>query len=447
MRRRRFGRNMIDRRKLLAGGLALIGGTAIGAPTIRLKERLVRSLAELEAACSAGGSYLVLPGTYVLGDRVLRPVSSTHLRGLPGRTVLQKRTSPGPYRTRAFFDIENGKNISIEGFVFDHNAARTEFGIVVRATAPGGSRQLRLTRNVFRQCHVHLGRFVEDVMIQGCRFMGEGVALTGISTGGDISKTNGKHLHRDGAVRNIVLENLYFERTVTEAIDINWHTRDVRATNITCRNCDVGGMNEVIDIGGDVHTTEVNDCRNISFTNVIIENDVAGPTETVSVHIKGRSRNVSFHSLRILRRNEVGSGSAGVRVWNSDDTTLNGLIVDGCASGVVSAARGQQVPKRLKLRAVTIRNYDGEAIQLEGQDSLLDGFDIDGTGSAPQAVDLLSLTNSTIRNGRIRTKGRSGVRVQPSCSQLTVDNVAVTGALAGKSFDVRGRNIRLSRVR
>jgi hypothetical protein len=287
---------------------------------------------------------------------------------------------------------------------------------------------------------------VENVTISGCRFLGDGVALAGVSTGGEISKINGKYLGRNGAVRNVVLENLYFERIVSEAIDINWHTQDLRATNITCYNCDVGGVDEIIDVGGDVHTTAANECRNIRFTNVFIKNDAAGPIETVSVHVKGRSRNVSFHNLRIVRRNEAGAGSAGVRVWNSDDTVFDGLVVDGCASGIVSAARGQHVPKRLKFMNVTVRNYDGEAIQLEGENCVLDGFEIDGTGAGAQAMDLLAFTNSTIRNGRITTAGRLGVRVQPSCSSVVIDNVIIRGTPPGRKFNVRGRNIRLSRI-
>jgi hypothetical protein len=441
---------MISRRDLLLGSLAMTVSPAAKCAAGRqgsfAPPGTVRSVEDLEEACRVGGNYVVLPGIYVLGDKVLRPVSGTRLTGTPGRTILKKRTSPGPYRTRAFFDIENAKDITLEGLVFDHHAARTELGVILRATSPGAAGRVTLLNNIFRRCHVHIGRFVEDVRVKDCRFLGEAIALGGISTGGDLSKVNGKFLGSNGAVRNIVLENLYFERTVTEAIDINWHTQNVRAANITCVNCNTGGVDEVIDIGGDINATEANRCRNIRFSKVLIRNDAAGPTETIAVHVKGGSRDIEFRDLKILRRNEVGSGSAGVRVWNSNDARFDGVVVDGCASGIVSAARGQYLPQRLRFTNVTVRNYDGEAIQLEGKDCVLDGFDIDGTGTASQAIDLIAFTDSTIRNGRIRTSGRTGIRVQRNCSRVSIDNVTVNGSPSGKKLDVRGRDVRVSRI-
>lgn len=344
---------MFGRREFLVGSLAVAGTQTVecasSLPQLGTR-KTIGTVGELERACRTGGTFALRPGIYVLGDKVLRPVSGTHLSGTPGRTILRKSTSPGPYRTRAFFDIQDAKDVTLLGLVFDHRAARTEHAVIVRATSPGASSRIKLLNNVYRQCHVQLERFVEQVTIRDGRFLGGGVALTGVSTGGEIDKVNGKFVGRDGAVKNLLLDKLYFERTVSEAIDLNWHTQGVRATNIRCYNCDTGGVDEIIDIGGDVRTTEANQCRDIRFSNVSIVNDLPGATKTVAVQVKGRSRNVFFSNLKISRRGEAGAGSAGVRVWNSDNTGFDGLEIDGSAFGILSTARGQRVPKRLNSR-------------------------------------------------------------------------------------------------
>lgn len=438
---------MFTKRELLKGALGTIATLPVGCNESIVNAQsaggYVRSVSDLENACRIGGRHIVHPGVYVLGDRVLRPVSGTHLVAQRGQVILQKTTSAGSYRLRAFFDVEDASDVTLDGLILDHRAKRTEHGLIVRSTKPGTSSKIRMRNCELRQCHVHLERFVHGVIIEDTRFLGDGVALAGIATGGQISKVDGRPINSNGAVDDIRLERLYFERTFTEAIDINWHTQNIYIRDIHAYNCDVGGVDEVIDIGGDVHTTATNACRNISLENVTIENDTPGQTDTVGIHVKGQSRNVSLRNIKMKRVSATGN-NAGIRIWNTNETLVDGLVVDGYAYGVVSAAAGYRPPEAITLKNVDIKNYRRDAIQLEGRGIALEGFNIDGARADGVGLELIGVSGIVMRNGTMRHVGVRGLRVGQYSSEVLVEDVTADGLRSGKAFDIRSRNVKFA---
>lgn len=438
---------MLDRRHFLLTSFAaasLLPRQCLGqAPVPSGGERIVRDIDDLRRACAEGGLYRVMPGIYVLGDTVLRPVSGTRLIGSPGLTVLRKTTSPGPYRLRAFFDIENARDVLLEGLIFDHAAKRTEHGVIVRARTPGASSNLVVRNCEFRQCHMHIERFVEGVRVTDTRFLGAGVAMLGIATGGQISKVDGKGINADGAVRNVRLERLYFEKIRSEAIDINWHTRNLVARAITAIDCDLGGEDEAIDIGGDLDATEANNCRDIVFEDVMVRNSSARSSDTIGIHVKGGSRNVILRNVRISRPPAPGR-TVGLRIWNALDTNVEGLVVDGCTYGVVSVGSGNRVPAGMALRKLAVRHYQEDAIELQGDRIVLDDFEVDESRAKGVGLELLNASRATVRNGRITTRGRVGIKVRPTTSASVLENVAVNGRHKGAGFELQTRGVRLA---
>lgn len=392
--------------------------------------------AAIQAALDSGAREVQLPpGDYLLGDNILRPSSGTRIVGTPGQSVL-KKTTTGPYRTKAFFDIEDESDISIEGIEFDHIPGFTEHALIVRATALAATKGIALRNCVLKQCHVHIERYVEGVTIEGNRFLGNAVALAGVATGCQISKVDGTQIVTDGVVNNVTIRNNYFERTVDEAVDINWHTQNAVIDGNTCVNCDYGGANEIIDVGGDVATTSANQCRNITITNNKIVNDIAGAATTVAIHIKGRSNDVIVADNVIVRTNDTGS-NVGIRIWNTDDTIVRNNCISGYASAVTSTDAGENLPQRCLISGNIARNFRTDAFDLRGSQFTVEGNEVDGTGAAGMGFDLLFLSRSVIRGNKVTSSPSTGFRAQNSCADLTFANNRVSTTAAGQGFDLQ----------
>ena len=423
--------NTIRRRELLLGSLALAGSQAArcaGLPAVR---NVIGSVRELEESCRVGGNYTLLPGIYVLDDRVLRPVIGTRITGMRGRTVLRKQTSPGPYRTRAFFDIEDAKNIIIEGVEFRHLSNRFEMGVIVRATSPGSAGHITVRDCVFSRCYVYIQRYVDTVTVENNKFLLDGV-VGGVGVGGEINKVNGKGLNLDGLINNVRITGNYFERARTEAIDLNWNVNNVTIDGNYCYNCNTDKINEVIDVGGDVKTTVSNQCRNIVITNNKILNDVPGAMSTIGIHVKGRSTNVRVENNLIVRTGST--GGVGIRVWNADDTIIRGNTISGYDYGIGTADARQNLPQRCSILNNIIRNYRVDGIELRGRYFMVASNEIEGTGSTGSSIDIVNLTRSVIHNNKMRNTAASGIRTQAPSSDLRITSNRVYTSAAGHGY-------------
>jgi parallel beta-helix repeat protein len=425
--------NTIRRRELLLGSLVLAGSQAAKCAGLPAARNVIRSVRELEEACRAGGHYTLLPETYVLDDKVLRPVSGTRITGIRGRTVLRKRTSPGPYRTRAFFDIEDAKNIIIEGVEFRHLSNRFEMGVIVRATSRGSAGHITVRDCVFSRCYVYIQRYVDTVAVQNNKFLLEGV-VGGVGVGGEINKLNGKGLNLDGVVNNVRISDNYFERARTEAIDLNWNVQNVTIERNYCYNCNTDKINEVIDVGGDVKTTVSNQCRNIVITNNKIVNDMPGAMSTIGIHVKGRSTNVLVENNLIVRTGSM--GGVGIRVWNADDTIIRGNTISGYDYGIATTDATQNLPQRCSILSNIIRNYRVDGVELRGAYFMVASNEIEGTGSTGSSIDIVNLTRSVIHDNKMRNSAASGTRTQTPSSDLRITSNRVYKPAGGHGYQL-----------
>lgn len=385
--------------------------------------------AAIQAALDAGASEVIFPaGVYIVGDVMLRPTSGTRLIGTPGQSILSKTTTAGPYRTRAFIEIEDEFDVLVEGLEFRYLSNQFEFGVVIRATTLASAGRVTVRDCTFSRCYAFIQRFVDGVTIENNKFLLDGL-VGGVGVGGVTSKTTGtggSGAANDGLVNNVRIVGNYFEDAFTEAVDVNWHTRNIVIAHNYCYNCNTDGVNEVIDVGGDVNTTAANQCRNIVIAHNNIVNDVAGATSTVAIHIKGRSNDAIVEGNVITRTGST--GGVAIRVWNSDDVIIRANTVSGYDYAIATTDSGESLPQRVVVDSNITRDYGVDGMEFRGVNFTIVNNQTEGTGSTGAGIDIPNLTRSTISGNKVVASAASGIRVSAPSADLTITDNRVYGA-------------------
>ncbi len=391
---------MLARREVLLGSLAVSaaalsrngsGGSRSGPPPTSF----VRTVPELVNACRKGGRYFVMPGTYRLKDEVLRPTSGTQLIGQAGQTRIYKKTS-GPYRTHPFFDVHDVSDVMLENLTFDLDLADgfKEFGVHIRASHPFATSRITVRNCIFKHCYIFAERYTQQITVERNAFYQDSKALGGISTGAYVDIRTGNRISADGLVRNVRIIANYFEQTVGEPVDINWHTRNVLIEGNIFRNCATDGENEIIDIGGPADATAANNCQNIIVRRNRFYND--RPRRVSAIEVKGRSVNVTIADNILYCGGVPGRFGAGVKIWNADDVTVYRNSIEGYAHGIYSTAGGKRIPERVQIRENEIRRFGVSGMQLQGRDFTVEKNRIRAAGFSGPALDTKQLVRSQV---------------------------------------------------
>lgn len=288
----------------------------------------------------------------------------------------------------------------------------------------------------------------EDVEVIGGFIHG---TLVGIATGGDPRFGTSSD---DGTVNGVLIDGVNIYGTLTEAIDINWDTRNFLIANVIARNIGTRGdaSNQMLDIGGSVNGTG-SICRDGTVENCIFEaantsgNAPSQQNGNGGAEIKQWSRNVWVRNTQL-----IGSGQTATFATKHSNTTdcgFEGITADGFADG------GQMLGTcvRPATRGSTFKSVTGYGFYTADGGSYADvdatGLDITGTSATGNGVMLRDCAGADVSGLKVRggfTSSSSGLgrglRTDSDCSNVTAERLDITGCYVGAT--ISSPNTRLS---
>lgn len=276
--------------------------------------------------------------------------------------------------------------------------------------------------------------------------------LGGIATGGDPRFGTSAD---DGTVNGVLIDGVNIYGTLTEAIDINWDTRNFLIANVIARNIGTRGdaSNQMLDIGGSVDGTGTI-CRDGIVENCIFEAaDTSGNAPgqqngNSGCEIKQFSRNVWVRNTQI-----VGSGQANTFATKHSNTTdcgFEGITAAGFADG------GQMLGTCVRpvMRNSVFKDVTRAGFYTADGGSYTDvdatNLDITGTSATDNAVMLRDCAGADVSGLKVRggfTSSSSGLgrglRTDSDCSSVRADRLRITGcrinaAIASTNTSISG---------
>lgn len=373
------------------------------------------------AALASGAKTVHLPdGTYQIFEDILTPVSGQRIVGAGEARI--RRRSVATFRTKPIFLLQNVIDVEIEGLqleVDEAGAYTKHYAVHLRATALGDTQRITIKNCKFYTTYVYVERYCSHVRFQNNSVFGGDLTVGGFATGGIVDLTTGVSTNSNGLVEQIWIEDCYFERTYGEAIDLNWHTRNVTISRCHFHNCAADDLNEVIDIGSDAAATDVYNCQNIIMSDLLIT-DSANMAQA-AIQIKGNTKRVQMSNITIVAEGVTpGTASIGVYIWNSHTVSINGLTVEGFAYGVITKEEAASYPTDFKLTNFNILRYGVDGIQIAATRSLVSMGTIDGTGSTAYGIDAPLLTKSSIESVHVRDAVLVGIRLQENSTDCLI---------------------------
>jgi hypothetical protein len=400
-------------------------GLASGAPgdTTNVKhygatgDGVTNDVAAFVAAMSASKVVYVPPGRYNLGNTTLLPTTGSKMYGVPGSSVLARSGNDASSYTRAYFDIIDVQDVTLDGLVFDFTAVTSrEFGFIVRSSTLGLTQRVYVRNCTFKNTPNFIERFVQGVRIEDNYFLGGGAsgASSGVGIGGQI--VAGVGTNTDGVSRDITITNNYFENMRTEAVDVNWNVWDVNISNNMMVNCDLQtGTGEFIDIGGSTDGTNI--CRHIIVTgnNIIITSTTASST---GIRIKQWTTDVTVTG-NTIRSASGGSASAGITVnVSASDVAITGNAIEGFQAGIALTTPGN----RISITGNSVRGSLSGITATGCSDLDISGNMITATTTVGtlRGIFLTTCTGFVIADNRVSGFGIDGISTDAGSSQGTI---------------------------
>lgn len=369
----------------------------------------------IAAAIATGAATIFFPdGTYRLYETIPTPQSGQRFVG-SGKARI-RRTSSATFRTKPIFLLQDVTDVTIENLeleVDEAGAFTKHYAVHMRATALGDTQRITIRGCKIITTYVFVERYCSHIRYQNNSLYGGDLTIGGFATGGVVDLTTGVSSNPNGLIDHVWVEDCYFERTYGEAIDINWHTHNVTIARCHFHNCAADDLNEVIDIGSDSVADDTYNCQNIVMTDLLITDD-ANMVQS-AIQIKGNSKAVTMRNVVIRAAGATpGTLGAGVVIWNSHSISIDGLIVEGYAYGLVTKRELASFPTDIKVTNFHITRYGLEGLQLDCVRSHCGPGTIDGTGSTSYGIDCVFLSKSSLIDIHIRDAGLSGIRFQAS---------------------------------
>lgn len=391
------------------------------------------------AAAAAGGNIYVPPGNYKLGETTtIVPASNTRLFATPGTATLLKAPVVSSY-LHPFIQFTDRKNVTIEGLIFDEAAGgQREQALIVRSTGPGGSSDIKVVGNTFRNTGLHFARWTERIAVSHNVFTSNGPgldaqAIGGIGTGADIDPATGGTIVADGPVRNIWIDSNYFEGYRFEAIDLNWDTRGAWVSNNYIKNMNTAASaaDEAIDVGGGDGVNAF--CEGVTVAYNVIEWDT--PVTAGGIRFKQSTRNSTITG-NTIRNLTYGTSMVGINVNNFSngiDVTNNHVI--GFDYGIVFSDAARIVVANNTIREGGVR---GIQVNLNTGGALISGNNISSTvASTPVAgifvlntTDGYRIIGNAVAGGFIAAGG-AGILTDPTAPDGVIANNTSFGNIVG----------------